>query len=292
MTHFEWLERRAFIAQLGKGVLGIAILGGAAACGDGEVSTTTAAAATSAGPTSAGPTSAGPTSTQPAPTTTGASGTTAAPTTAAPATTVGSGSEISVERVNLGNVSAYILVRGTEAAIVDTGNPGSEDAIESSLVAVGLSWVDVGHVILTHLHGDHIGSVGAVMTAATEAAGYAGAADIARIDAPRALTPVATGDTVFGLDIVSTPGHTPGHISVFDPESRSLIAGDALNGAGSGMPADAGIAGPNPQYTPDMELAFASLVDLAALAPNAVFFGHGEPLLQDAAAALNVLALG
>jgi glyoxylase-like metal-dependent hydrolase (beta-lactamase superfamily II) len=191
--------------------------------------------------------------------------------------------------VDLGFVSAYILVRGTEAAIVDTGGSGSEGAIEASLSAVGLAWANVGHVVLTHLHGDHIGSVGPVMTAAAQADGYAGAADIPRIDAPRTLIPVGTGDAVFGLDIISTPGHTPGHISVFDPESRSLITGDAVNGAGSGMQVQDGIAGPNPQFTPDMDAAAASVVELAALAPRAVFFGHGEPLLQDAAAALDSL---
>ena len=43
-------------------------------------------------------------------------------------------------RVNLGFVSAYILVRGGEAAIVDTGVAGSARAIEAALGAVGLDW--------------------------------------------------------------------------------------------------------------------------------------------------------
>src|SRR5688500_13803113 len=57
------------------------------------------------------------------------------------------------ERVNLGFVSAYILIRGGEAALVDTGEAGSEAAIESSLTSIGLGWSNVGHVIITHSHG-------------------------------------------------------------------------------------------------------------------------------------------
>ena len=43
-------------------------------------------------------------------------------------------------RVNLGFVSAYILVRDGEAAVVDTGVAGSEDDIENALTAIGLEW--------------------------------------------------------------------------------------------------------------------------------------------------------
>jgi glyoxylase-like metal-dependent hydrolase (beta-lactamase superfamily II) len=37
---------------------------------------------------------------------------------------------------------------------------------------------------------------------------------------------------VFGLQITATPGHTKGHISVYDPLGSALIAGDALNNVG------------------------------------------------------------
>lgn len=285
VTRFEAVGRRAFISQMGKGVFGIAVLGATlAACGDDDPATTSAAtagAASTPGPT--GATTGAPTTSVPQTSTTGVSTTPAPPT-----------SGVSVERVILGSVSAYILVRGTAATIVDTGNPGSESAIAEALSTVGLAWTDVGHVILTHLHPDHIGSVGAVMDAAGEAIGYAGAEDIPRISAPRQLTPVATGDSVFGLDIISTPGHTPGHVSVFDPASRALITGDAINGAGSGMPAadESGVAGPNPRFTPDMAQADRSAQTLAALNPESIFFGHGEPLLANAAAALNALTQG
>ena len=107
-------------------------------------------------------------------------------------------------------MSAYILSRDGEAAIVDTGTGGSADAIEASLTAVGLDWSAVAHLILTHQHGDHVGSAPDVMERAADATGYAGAEDLAAIVVPRPLTAVADGDDVFGLTIITTPGHTAG----------------------------------------------------------------------------------
>ena len=276
MARFEPLHRRAFISQVGKGVLSIAVLGGGlVACADGEGEPATTVGGTSApqpGQATTPPTTAAPPASSAAPTTSGQ-----------PAA-----SGVSVERVNLGFVSAYVLVRNGQAAIVDTGVAGSTDAIEESLSSVGLAWNAVGDVVLTHLHGDHIGSVGPVMSAAAEAVGYAGAEDIPSIASPRPLVAVATGDIVFGLDIISTPGHTPGHISVYDPVTRALVAGDAINGAGSGAAGSevSGVGGPNPDFTADMATALASVAAMADLEPEAIFFGHGEPLLEGAADAL------
>lgn len=277
MTRYERLGRRSFISQIGKGVLGVVVLG-SAACSDDAAGTITTSGTPATTPGAAAA------QTTPPPTTR---------VTTSPATTAESpGRGSSIERVDLGFVSAYIVVRGAEAAIVDTGVAGSESAIAESLSAVGLGWSDVGHVLLTHLHSDHVGSLGAIMTSAADATGYAGEADIPRINAPRSLTAVATGDQVFGLDVISTPGHTPGHISIFDPIARALITGDAINGAGSGSAAAeaAGVAGPNPDFTADMATAQESVAILASLEPATLYFGHGQPLLDGAAAALRDLA--
>jgi len=194
--------------------------------------------------------------------------------------------ETSVERVNLGNVSAYLMVRGTEVALVDTGLSRSAGDIESALSTVGLGWDHVGHIILTHRHGDHTGSLGAAMELAIEAVAYAGEADIGSIASPRRLAPLLDGDSIFSLDILHTPGHTTGHISVHDPQGRTLIAGDSLNGSGSGMETVQGVGGPNPRYTPDMAEGVASAEKMALLAFDTLYFGHGEPVLSGADQAL------
>lgn len=196
------------------------------------------------------------------------------------------GNAVTWERVNLGFVSAYVLVRGGEAAMVDTGVEGSADEIEASLAKVGLKWAAVGHLILTHHHRDHAGSAADVMDRAPDVAGYAGAEDIPVISVPRPLAAVADGDAVFGLRIVTTPGHTAGSISVLDPTAGLLVVGDAMRTDG-GKPAL-----PPPQATADMDEAKRSIVKVGGLAFETLLVGHGEPLVGGASAAVAALGAG
>lgn len=179
-------------------------------------------------------------------------------------------------RVDLGSVSSYVVARSGEGVLVDTGVAGSADAIESALTDLGLGWDSIAHVVLTHSHPDHVGSITEVMERAVDATGYVGAGDIDAVEAPRPLTAVGNGDAVMGLDVIETPGHTPGHISVHDTALGLLIAGDALTGS------DGRVSGPNPRFTDDMAAATASVATVAALSFDVVVFGHGEPVEGDA----------
>ena len=187
-------------------------------------------------------------------------------------------------QVNLGIVNAYVLIRGKEAAVVDTGTPNNGSKIADVVRTAGLNWDAVHHVILTHYHPDHIGSVGEVLAAAEKATAYAGAADIPQIKSPRPLKAVNDNDEVFGLRVIATPGHTPGHVCVFDPAGSLLILGDAMNNIGNKL------AGPNPQYTADMAQAHQSVKKLAKLKFQSAVFGHGEPLDNGASQAIAKLA--
>lgn len=123
-------------------------------------------------------------------------------------------------QVNLGFVNVYVLVRGKEAAVVDTGTAGNAPKIADVVRAAGLSWNAVHHVILTHYHPDHIGSIGEVLEAAAKATAYAGAADIPQIKSPRPLKAVNDNDEVFGLRMIATPGHTRGTSACSIPPGR------------------------------------------------------------------------
>jgi glyoxylase-like metal-dependent hydrolase (beta-lactamase superfamily II) len=74
-----------------------------------------------------------------------------------------------------------------------------------------------------------------------------------------------------GIVVIHTPGHTPGHISLYLEPSRTLVAGDALN-VSNGR-----IVGPNPQATPDMSQAIDSLRKLARYEIETVVCYHGGP---------------
>lgn len=184
--------------------------------------------------------------------------------------------------MDLGFVSAYVLVRGDEAAVVDTGVEGSADAIGAVLEDAGPGWGGVRHVVLTHKHPDHAGSVNEVLSRSERATGYVGSADLDAVDADD-LQAIDDGDEVFGLQVVGTPGHTPGHMAVFDPETKLLVAGDALTNQG-------GLTGANPGFSEDMGAAAESVRKLSALAPATILVGHGPPVTDGAATALKELA--
>jgi glyoxylase-like metal-dependent hydrolase (beta-lactamase superfamily II) len=126
--------------------------------------------------------------------------------------------------------------------------------------------------------------MGEVLAAAPQARVYAGAEDIPHITSPRTITPVKDGEEVFGLRIIATPGHTPGHISVLDPVGSLLVVGDAMGNMNHRL------SGSNPQYTADMVQANQSVKKLAALTFAKAVFGHGDSLEQDASAAVATLA--
>jgi glyoxylase-like metal-dependent hydrolase (beta-lactamase superfamily II) len=263
------LDRRTFLADMGKGAFALAVVT-LAACAPASVASSNPIARASANPGGASPSSPG----SPA----------GGAASSDPPGASGGGAGVSWERVNLGFVSAYILARGGEAAIVDTGVAGSADEIEASLAKVGLAWSAVGHLILTHHHRDHQGSAPDVLERAPDAAGYAGAEDIPLITVPRQLAAVGDGDEVFGLRIVTTPGHTAGSISVHDPVGGFLVAGDALR-TDAGKPAP-----PGAQNTADMAEAKRSIVKIGGLAFETLLVGHGDPI--EAGASRAVAELG
>jgi glyoxylase-like metal-dependent hydrolase (beta-lactamase superfamily II) len=258
MASAPFIPRRALLADLGKGACAIAVVS-LAGCGpNGQPALSAGPRGGEASP--GGKASPGGSAGSPSP-----SGTSQPPGSAA------GGAGVEWTRVNLGFVSAYVLVRNGEAAVVDTGVAGSADAIEASLTGIGLGWDAVGHVILTHRHPDHAGSAADVLDRTPDATGYAGVEDIPSITVPRPLTAVPDGDKVFDLTIVATPGHTAGHVCVLDPVARLLVAGDALNNK-------SGLAGSSPQNTDDPVAAMASVIKLAGLSFDTVLFGHGEPI--------------
>ena len=253
------IARRTFLADLGRGAFAIAVVG-IAGCNPSTLATL--------GPSSE-PTDAGVTPDAGSPTPTGAGASTLPG--SAPA------GDTAWTRVNLGFVSAYLVVRAGEAALVDTGSFDSSDEIEGVLGELGLAWPDLGHVVLTHRHSDHAGSIAAVMQKAPQSTAYAGAEDIPGMGGVQ-LHAVGEGDSVFGLDIVTAPGHTAGSICVLDPVAGVLVAGDAL-GTDAGVPTL-----PGSRFTADMDEAKRSIVKLGALTFETLLVGHGDPIESGASA--------
>lgn len=207
-----------------------------------------------------------------------------------------------------------LIVDGANGhALVDTGLPGQERGISDAIAGAGASVSDIGRIVLTHQDIDHVGSCyalsresGASVLAHDEDAPYIDGRQRQIKLSPEALedrpqmrkayeslqtTPLdgflrdeERLDLAGGVLVIFTPGHTPGHISLYLERSATLIAGDALT-AENGR-----LNGPNPQATPDMETAQQSVQKLAELNVQTIVCYHGGLVTEDAEAQLRRLA--
>lgn len=89
------------------------------------------------------------------------------------------------------------------------------------------------------------------------------------------------GDQLAGFEVLDTPGHSAGHISLWRASDRALICGDVFTNIDTitGIP---GLHEPKPFFTPDPRGNRDSMRRLAALEPELVLFGHGRPLRDPA----------
>jgi glyoxylase-like metal-dependent hydrolase (beta-lactamase superfamily II) len=102
----------------------------------------------------------------------------------------------------------------------------------------------------------------------------------------RALMTDNTIPYMRGWRFVYTPGHTPGHVSLFRDEDRVLLAGDAVITIDQQNPLKLisqirEFHGPPMYYTQDWDAAARSVDALAQLRPRTVATGHGLPLAGD-----------
>lgn len=134
----------------------------------------------------------------------------------------------------------------------------------------GLGLAAVSLVFLTHEHADHHFGLRHFPHADWVASPEVAAAVNATGEYSQAVQPVS-GTLLDGLELVATPGHTPGHHSLrFDWEGRSVvIAGDAV------MTRDFWYEGRPYFNAVDLEQARQSLLKLTGLA-QAIVPGHGN----------------
>lgn len=260
------LTRRVFLHRIGSTTLAWVALG-LAACSDEAGTSATTVAGTASTP-SASPTTLPPTTTAPGVSTTGPV----------------SRQSGNVSRLALGGVSAFLLARGDEVAVIDTGNAGDVDSVGAGIEALGLGWDDVAWVVVTHRHPDHVGSLDSVLSSAPRALAMAGIQEVDSITSDHRIIGLGNGEEFFGLETVSSPGHTAGHICLYDVVDGALFAGDALTSS------DGRLSGPNARFTADMDRAVESIRRLATFDVSAVYVGHGDPILEGAAAQLTELA--
>ena len=87
-----------------------------------------------------------------------------------------------------------------------------------------------------------------------------------------------------GWELLHTPGHTPGHVSFYRPEDRTLLVGDAFcttkpeSFFEAALAQNAELHGPPSYFTSDWAKARQSVQKLAGIDAATVAPGHGKPL--------------
>lgn len=215
--------------------------------------------------------------------------------------------EDSADQFNL----TLILDETNGHTLVDSGFPGQAEEIGALLAEAGIDTGDLARIIITHQDLDHTGSA-AELVRDNGARVLAHPEDEPYIDGSRRpfkpspeileqrphmreiferLEPVSVdeyledgGQLEFGggVRVIFTPGHTPGHTSLYLQREKILIAGDALT-------SEEGILkGPSEPVTLDMQTAMQSVNKLAELGDEVqtIVCYHGGFVTDDASGQL------
>jgi glyoxylase-like metal-dependent hydrolase (beta-lactamase superfamily II) len=198
----------------------------------------------------------------------------------------------------LGFVNCYLAREEDGFTLIDTGMSGQAQSIIQVAQGIGQPIV---RIVLTHAHIDHVGSLDALHEALPDAQVAISERDARFLSGDKSLDPsepqvplrggypvcktrptvlLHEGDRIGSLEVIATPGHTPGHLSFLDTRDRAIIAGDAFQTLGG-----VAVSGtfkplfPLPALaTWHKGLALESARKLLALQPSVLTVGHGRML--------------
>ena len=241
-----------------------------------------------------------------------------------PATSVGSGigteilPDIYCHTIQIVNICLVGEPNSDDFVLVDAGMPySSEEIISVVEKRYGVNKKPKA-IILTHGHFDHVGAIIELVNKwnipvyahelelpfltgkesypkpdpTVEGGSVAKMSIIFPVDAinlgehVEALPADGTVPFLTGFQWIHTPGHSPGHISLFREKDGVLIVGDAFVTVKQEylykvFTQEQEISGPPRYLTPDWKAARESVTKLSKLKPKIAITGHGLPMTGD-----------
>lgn len=174
-----------------------------------------------------------------------------------------------------------VLLTGPANVVVDPGYQTQGDMLLQALGQRGLTPDDVGTVVMTHLHADHVTALPQLGRVSLHA--HADELRTPHAHRNRGVMDDATvhaldgdaGEIAPGLRWIHTPGHSPGHIAVLVDTADGLVvvAGDTMGPD----PAWFALRTP-PEGLPDRDAHLAAYDRIASLSPRTIIPGHYPPI--------------
>lgn len=207
-------------------------------------------------------------------------------------------------------VNAFFVREDDGLTLVDTLIARSADLLVEAARVAGAPIV---RIVVTHAHGDHAGSVDALVERVPGAELLFPVRDARFLRGDMSLDPgepeekleklpgsyvtvearptreLSAGDRVGSLEVVAAPGHTPGQIALLDTRDRTLIAADAWSTLGGVAPSSRknprsfGLPGIGTWHAPTAQASAQALRDLE---PARLAVGHG-PTVENPAAVMD-----
>jgi glyoxylase-like metal-dependent hydrolase (beta-lactamase superfamily II) len=209
-------------------------------------------------------------------------------------------------------VHAFLLDDGKELTLIDTLYDNDANRILNQIKQIGRKVEDLKRIVLTHGHRSHLGGLTALKrVSSAKIYAHEWEADIisgdrrAQCVSLRPMRPflvyplqlgvpfarhipspvdenIHQGDQVGPVQVIHTPGHSPGHLSFYWPERRVLVTGDAIVNWPELTPGW-------PGFMLNAKQNRASLRRLAEVDAQVLAVGHGEPVMADGTARVREL---